>query len=128
LLGLHVGRFLDKSIWSPCFRSTWVCTYISYPIVLSSLFRVNSWRIACVYSGVQCYDKRKTFSPKISAKKVRFWLKLLLFGLAKMIITWILKKDANFRRRKLAKISKNVDHNIDPTLHLAPTSLRLAVI
>jgi hypothetical protein len=37
------------------------------------------------------------------------------------IITLVFEKNANFFRRKLAKIAENCDHNIDPWLPLALT-------
>jgi hypothetical protein len=41
-------------------------------------------------------------------------LKLRLLFAKKLITTLDFKKNANFFRRKLAKIAENCDHNIDP--------------
>jgi hypothetical protein len=60
----------------------------------------------------------KMFSPKNSAKKLAFLTqnKAKLFKI--LIICNIgFEKNANFFRRKLAKIAENCDHNIDPWSH-----------
>jgi hypothetical protein len=46
-------------------------------------------------------------------------LKLLLVFAKILIITLVFEKNANFFRRKLAKIAENCDHNIDPRRKMA---------
>jgi hypothetical protein len=54
------------------------------------------------------------FSLKNFAEKWRFLLKTKLNYAKNWIITLVFEKNANFFRRKLAKIAENFDHNIDP--------------
>jgi hypothetical protein len=49
------------------------------------------------------------FFAKNKAKLYKHW-----------IITLVFEKNANFFRRKLAKIAENCDHNIDPRLWQLP--------
>jgi hypothetical protein len=56
----------------------------------------------------------KIFSPKNSAKKLAFLTQNKAKLCKNWIITLVFEKNANFFRRKLAKIAENCDHNIDP--------------
>jgi hypothetical protein len=56
----------------------------------------------------------KIFSPKNSAKKLAFLTQNKAKLCQILIITSVSEKNANFFRRKLAKIAENCDHNIDP--------------
>jgi hypothetical protein len=56
----------------------------------------------------------KIFSPKMSAKKMAFLTQNKAKICKILIITLVFEKNANFFRRKLAKIAENCDHNIDP--------------
>jgi hypothetical protein len=56
----------------------------------------------------------KIFSPKNSAKKLAFLTQNKARICKILIVTLVFEKNANFFRRKLAKIAENCDHNIDP--------------
>jgi hypothetical protein len=56
----------------------------------------------------------KLFSPKNSAKKIAFFTQNKAQLCRILIITLVFEKNANFFRRKLAKIAENCDHNIEP--------------
>jgi hypothetical protein len=56
----------------------------------------------------------KIFSHKNLAKKSAFLTQTKGNFAEKVIITLVFEKNANFFRRKLAKIAENCDHNIDP--------------
>jgi hypothetical protein len=56
----------------------------------------------------------KIFSPKKLRKKWRFLTQNKAKLCKLLIITLVCEKNANFFRRKLAKIAENCDHNIDP--------------
>jgi hypothetical protein len=56
----------------------------------------------------------KIFSPRKSAKKLAFLMQNTAGFCKKWIITLAFEKNANFFRRKLAKIAENCDHNIGP--------------
>jgi hypothetical protein len=58
----------------------------------------------------------KIFSPKNSAKKLAFLTRNKAKLCKILIITLVFEENANFFRRKLAKIAENCDHNIDPWL------------
>jgi hypothetical protein len=63
----------------------------------------------------RCYDLKKIFSPKNSAKKLAFFFAQNKAKLCKiLIITLVFDINANFFRRKLVKIAENFEHNIDP--------------
>jgi hypothetical protein len=59
----------------------------------------------------------KLFLPKKSAKNWRFWHKTKLIYEKIWSQHWFFEKNANFVRRKLAKIAENCDLNIDPWSH-----------
>jgi hypothetical protein len=60
----------------------------------------------------RCYDFKK-FSPKKLARKLAFLTQNKAKLFKNLILTLVFEKNANFRR-KLSKIDKNCDHNIDP--------------
>jgi hypothetical protein len=45
-----------------------------------------------------------------------------------MIMTLVFEKNANFFRRKLAKIAENCDHNIDPGLLCSTATVRTKLL
>jgi hypothetical protein len=56
----------------------------------------------------------KIFLPKNLAKILAFLTQTTAYFAKKVIITLVFEKNANFFRRKLAKITENCDHNIEP--------------
>jgi hypothetical protein len=61
----------------------------------------------------RCYDFKNIFAEKIG-KKLAFYAQNKAKLCKNWIITLVFEKNANFFRRKLAKIAENCDHNIDP--------------
>jgi hypothetical protein len=59
----------------------------------------------------------KIFSPKILAKMLAFFADATACLCKNLITTLVFEKNANFFRRKLAKIAENCDHNIDLTVN-----------
>jgi hypothetical protein len=55
----------------------------------------------------------KIFSPKNLAKILAFFAQTTASFYKKLIIKSVFEKNANFFRRKLAKIAENCGHNID---------------
>jgi hypothetical protein len=54
------------------------------------------------------------FSPKHLAKKLAFFAETVAVFCKNFIMELDFEKNANFFRRKLAKIAEISDHNIDP--------------
>jgi hypothetical protein len=89
---------VPRNIWQPC-RS--VMSAVSESKCQGSNQGPMLWFFV--------YFRRNFFAKKLAfltQNKAKFWKKL--------IITLVFKKNANFFRRKLAKIAENCDHNIDP--------------
>jgi hypothetical protein len=66
------------------------------------------------FSWDRCYDFKNVFVKKISAKILALFAQTNASFCKNVSITLVFEKNANFVRRKLAKIADNCDHNIDP--------------
>jgi hypothetical protein len=78
------------------------------------LGKLNKNKVSAVRSPGTDVMNFITFLPKKSANNWRFTLKNKDNVFKNLIITFIFEKNFNFLRRKLSKIAKNCDHNIDP--------------
>jgi hypothetical protein len=101
-----------RKIWQPCFRDrsqAWPRPRLKCAAIKRPLFSVWQNNHDSSATRDRCHDFKKN-----CRKNWSFFAQTTASFCKNMIITLVFEKNANFFRRKLAKIAENCDHNIDP--------------